>query len=423
MSPRPGTTTDGPRTGDRPATYRDLFSVGEFRALYAAGALSGVGDYLSRVAVAAIMYEATGSVLASAASIAVTYLPWLAGAPLLVALAERYPHRRVMLGCDLGRLVLVGIAAIPGLPVLLLPVLMFGAAMLAPPFESSRSALLPRILAGDRYVLGLSVNGVTTQITQVGGFVLGGVIAALNARAVLGADAVTFGLSALLIWAWVTPRAAAPRAAERTGLLRETAAGFALVFGDRVLRSIALVVLAGIAFTVLPAGLSAGWADDLHGGTATQGLIMAAEPVGMAIGGVVIGRLTPPALRPRLIRPLAMLVPLSLVGALAAPPLPVVLLLAVLTGFAMSMLFPANGLFVRALPDGFRARAFGVMQAGLQLVQGTVLLGGGAVATVLGAPRTVGSWALVGLAVMAAVTMLWPREADFRRAFARAGDR
>ncbi|HEY3504077.1 MAG TPA: MFS transporter [Actinocatenispora sp.] len=423
MSARPDTTADRPRTGDRPATYRDLFSVGEFRALYAAGALSGIGDYLARVAVAAIMYQATGSVLASAASIAVTYLPWLAGAPFLVALAERYPYRRVMLACDLGRFGLVGIAAIPGLPVLLLPVLMFGAAMLSPPFESSRSALLPRILSGDRYVLGLSVNGVTAQITQVGGFVLGGVIAALNARAVLGADAVTFGLSALLIRTWVTPRAAAPRAPERTGLLRETAAGFALVFGDRVLRPIALVVLAGIAFTVLPAGLSAGWAHDLHGGAATQGLIMAAEPVGMAIGGVVVGRLTPPALRPRLIRPLAMLVPVSLVGALAAPPLPVVLLLAVLTGFAMSMLFPANGLFVRALPDGFRARAFGVMQAGLQLVQGAVLLGGGAVATVLGTPRTVGSWALVGLAVMAAVTLLWPREADFRRAFARTGDR
>jgi hypothetical protein len=106
------------------ATYRGLFSVGEFRALCAAGALSTVGDYLARIAVAAIVYDAAGSVPASAASLAVTYLPWLAGAPLLVALAERHPHRRVTLGCDLARPGLVGIAAVPGLPVPPLPVLM-----------------------------------------------------------------------------------------------------------------------------------------------------------------------------------------------------------------------------------------------------------------------------------------------------------
>ena len=34
----------------------------------------------------------------------------------------------------------------------------------------------------------------------------------------------------------------------------------------------------------------------------------------------------------------------------------------------------ANGLFVQALPDAFRARAFGVVQGGLQLLQGAAVL-------------------------------------------------
>ncbi|MGA8113667.1 MAG: MFS transporter [Actinocatenispora sp.] len=412
-----------PGIDDRPATYRELFAVREYRAVYAAGALSSIGDYLGKVALAALMYQATGSVLASAASLAITYLPWLTGAPFLVALAERHPQRRVMLACDIARIGLVAVAALPGLPVVLLPALMFLTAMLSPPFESSRSALLPTILSGERYVLGLAVNGITVQIAQFGGFVFGGAIAAVNARGALAADAATFGVSALLIGLGVVARPAVPPAAGRRGLLREAVEGFTVVFGNRVLRSIALVVLSGMAFSVLPEGLSAGWAHDLGGGAAAQGMLMAAEPVGMAVGGVVIGRLLAPSVRRRLLRPLAMLVPLPLVGALAAPSLPVVLFLAALTGFAMSMLFPANALFVRALPDGYRARAFGVMQAGFQLVQGTAILGGGAVAGLLGVNRTVGLWSLVGVAVMAAVSWSWPTPSRFEDAFAQAQSR
>ncbi|HEY3503909.1 MAG TPA: MFS transporter [Actinocatenispora sp.] len=427
MSEEPGRSdraSTGPSTAeDRPATYREVFAVGEFRAVFAGGALSSIGDYLGKVALAALMYQATGSVLASAASLAVTYLPWLTGAPFLVALAERYPYRRVMVGCDVARLALVGLAALPGVPIVLLPVLMFLAAMLSPPFESSRSALLPTILSGDRYVLGLAINGIGAQATQVGGFVFGGAIAAVDPRLALVVDAVTFGLSALLIGLLVAPRPAVARTGPRGRLLKETAEGFAVVFGSKVLRSIAVVILSAVSFAILPEGLAAGWADELHGGTVTQGLIMAAEPVGVVVGGVVIGRMVPPGVRRRLIRPLAMLVPLSLVGVLAEPPLPVVLLLAALTGFAMSVILPANGLFVQALPDGYRARAFGVMQGGLQLVQGAVIIVGGAVAGVLGVSRTVGLWSLIGLAVMVAVTMLWPRSSEFDEAITQAKER
>ncbi|GAA4214754.1 MFS transporter [Actinocatenispora rupis] len=426
MSEEPGHSdpgSDRSAVPDRPATYREVFGVGEFRAVFAGGALSSIGDYLGKVALAALMYQATGSVLASAASLAVTYLPWLTGAPFLVALAERYPYRRVMLVCDVARMLLVALAALPWLPVPLLPVLMFLAAMLSPPFESSRSALLPMILSGDRYVLGLAVNGITAQATQVGGFVFGGAIAAVDPRLALAVDAGTFALSSVLIWLLVRARPAVPRTGARGKLLKETAEGFSVVFGNRVLRSIAVVILSAVGFAILPEGLSAGWAHELRGGTVTQGLIMAAEPVGAVIGGIIIGRLVVPRVRRRLIRPLAMLVPLSLVGALAGPPLPVVLALAVLTGFAMSVILPANGLFVQALPDGYRARAFGVMQGGLQLVQGAVIIVGGAVAGVFGVSRTVGLWSLLGLAVMAVVTLFWPTSAEFDAAIARAKER
>ena len=44
-------------------------------------------------------------------------------------------------------------------------------------------------------------------------------------------------------------------------------------------------------------------------------------------------------------------------------------------GFAVAGLLPvANGLFVQALPDGYRARAFGVMASGMQIIQGVAVL-------------------------------------------------
>ena len=51
--------------------------------------------------------------LLSAAAFAVSYLPWMLGGPLLAALAERYPYRRVMIICDLVRMVLIALVADP----------------------------------------------------------------------------------------------------------------------------------------------------------------------------------------------------------------------------------------------------------------------------------------------------------------------
>ncbi|MFC7480802.1 hypothetical protein ACFQX7_13275 [Luedemannella flava] len=101
---------------DRPATFREVFASRDFRYLYAASTLSWTGDALARAAATALIYQATGSVIASAAGFAISYVPWLIGAPVLVALAERYPARRTMVACDVARMALMAIAALPGLP-------------------------------------------------------------------------------------------------------------------------------------------------------------------------------------------------------------------------------------------------------------------------------------------------------------------
>jgi len=195
--------------------------------------------------------------------------------------------------------------------------------------------------------------------------------------------------------------------------MREAGEGFRLVFGSKVLRSIALMAFAMSAFGVVPEGLAAAWAAQGDPDSVTrgldQGMIMAAGPVGFVIGGLLVGRLAGPAMRHRLIRPFAVLAPLVLVPALAAPPVPVVASLTLLSGVAQGGLMPTlNTQFALALPHGYRARAFGVVQQGLQVCQGGAVLLTGAIASRSSVPLVVGLWSVAGVCLMVLLAARWP---------------
>jgi MFS family permease len=419
------TTADATAKPVPQAGFRDVFAIREFRALYLSLVTSSIGDYLARAAVTVLVFQQTGSVALSAASFAVSYLPAITGGPLLAALAERYPYRRVMISSDLLRMMLIALVAIPGLPIPVVLLLLFLATLAAPPAQAVKSAMLPQILGSERLVVALAANAATFQATQVVGYLAGASLAtAVNPRVALLLDALALAISALLIFTGVRARPAATDRRRRTHLLRETAEGFRMVFGTRVLRAIALVVFSVILFAVVPEGLAAAWAQQTDPGVASrglaQGLIMAATPAGFVLGGLLIGRL-PAATRQRLVRPLAVLAPLALVPSLARPSAPVVALLALVTGFAVGGLTPTlNGTFVLALPHGYRARAFGVMQSGMQLFQGVAVILTGILASAAPLPVVVGLWSVGGALLMGVLVARWPSAAAFEQAIGDA---
>ncbi len=181
--------SDETRPSNRPATFSEVFGQREYRAVFAASALSWLGDYISKAAVTVIVYQESQSVALSAAAFAISYLPWLVGGPLLATLAERYPYRNVMVVCDLARMALIALIVIPGVPVPLMLVILFVATLANPPSQAARSALMPLILPGDKLVVGLSLNNSTGQAAQVAGYALGAGIAAFNPRAAIVLDA------------------------------------------------------------------------------------------------------------------------------------------------------------------------------------------------------------------------------------------
>ncbi|MGW4642539.1 MFS transporter [Sphaerisporangium sp. NPDC004334] len=406
--------------GDRPATFRDVFGVAEYRALFGAAVLSWVGDYFAKVAVTFLVFADTGSVLLSAIGFAISYLPWVAGGPVLAALAERYPYRRVMIICDVARMALVGMMALPGMPMPGLLLLLLGASLLTPPFQAARSAMVAQLLTGDRYVVGLSFQNMAGQAAQVAGYAVGGAVTAIDPHAALLINAATFALSTLLLWRGVRPRPLPVTHLARRSLLRETGDGLSLVFGHRVMRPTAVVVFSVVGITIVPEGLAAAWAPTYGGGSQITGLLMAALPVGAVIGALVT-RMTGPERRLRLLKPLLLAGPLLLVGVLAAPPFPVVLTLVLLAAAAVNtVLVPLNGLFVQMLPDAYRARAFGIMLGGIQLTHAVAVLAAGAFAERFPVPVVVGAWALCGLVLMAVAVTTWPTREVIAEEIARA---
>ena len=80
-----------------------------------------------------------------------------------------------------------------------------------------------------------------------------------------------------------------------------------------------------------------------------------------------------------------------------------------LSGVAQGGLMPTlNTQFVLALPHGYRARAFGVMQQGLQVTQGGAVVLTGAIANRYSVPAVVGVWSVAGVALMLLLAARWP---------------
>ncbi len=407
---------------ERSATFSEILANREFRSLYAAAMLSWIGDYLAKAAVTALVYHRTHSVIISAATFAISFAPWILGGPILAAFAERYPYRSVMVICDLCRATLVAIIALPGMPVPAMLVLLLSTAMLNPPFEAARSALLPRLLEGDRYVVATVMQSVTGQAAQLAGYLLGAGLAGYHPHLALLMDAGTFAISAACIGLGIGSYRPGLERSQRTHLLRETAEGFNVVFRTDVLRAIAILIFTLMLFTTVPEGLAAAWAGKMTtsegGAGVAQGLIMAGYPAGFILGGLVVGRLLRPSVRQTLIRPFAVMAPLSSVPALLNPRPALVGLMTLACGFAVAGLFPsANGLFVRALPDAFRARAFGIMQSGVQVIQGVSIVVCGALADAYRLPMVVGVWSLAGVLIMLITSAVWPSRSRFTEAF------
>jgi MFS family permease len=337
-----------------------------------------------------LVYQRTSSPLLSALTFAIGHLPWLLGGPFLSTIADRFPRHRVLIGTDMARAVVLAGMAIPGTPLPVLLGLLFLVSLCAPPFESARSALMADVLDGDRYAVATSLTNITLQLAQVVGFLAAGaLVTVLSPSAALLIDSATFVVSALWLGLGLKRRPAPAGDDGPRSVWRDTGAGLRLIRRSPRLLAIMGVLWVATMFTYASEGVAAPLVEELGSTDAAAiGILLAANPLGVAIGGLVIARLVAPERRERLVIPLVVLslTPIfvaGLVAVFAAPgtiPFAVVVALLVVSGLGSSWLIPLNVSFVRAVPAAYRGRAFGVAVSGLYGVQALGALGAGLVA-------------------------------------------
>jgi Major Facilitator Superfamily len=402
------------------ATFRDVFAVREFRALWLSVILSAAGDRLALVALALMVYDRTRSPLLAAVAYAAGYLPWIIGGLFLSDLADRYPRRTVMVSCDAVRALFVAAMAVPGMPVPLVVLLLFVATMFASPFESARSSITPGILPGEHYALGTAALQTTYLTAEVAGAAVGGAtVALLGVRPSLLIDVATFVASAALIGFGTRDRPAPIRleAAPDSPLTR-AAAGLRLVFGDRALRTLVLLGWLVVFFTI-PQGIAAPYAARLGGGPVATGLVLASTAAATAVATPLFSRFVGPRRRLALMGPLAVASGIALVLTAFRPGLVVSLVIFSVAAAAGAYQLAVNTAFVVRVPADRRAQAFGIASMGVVVAQGATFVAAGAAAQVVTPAVVIAVGGGIGAVIAAALTRTLRRATAGR---GRAGD-
>jgi len=394
----------------RRPSYRDVFAISEFRALWLSYVLSVGGDRVALVALTILVYARSKSPLLAAVTFAAGFVPYLIGGLFLSGLADRKPRRTVMIACDVARALLVGLMLLPRMPLGVLIALLYIVTTFQPPFDAARSAIVRDMMGADRYPLAIAVIQSTSRAVLVGGAALGGLVVALfGAWPALAADALTFVASGLLIAVGIGARpAAAAGGPGGPNPFRAIGAGFTLVFGDPALRT--LMCLGWLAaFYEIPEGLAVPYTGSLGGGAVAAGLLIATSQLGAGIATPVFTKKIGPLTRLRWMGPMAVLSCAVLVAAIGRPGLAASMALFALSNtFAMYQI-AANTAFVERLPNESRAQAFGLANAGLIVGQGVAFTIAGAAAEVVPPSTAIALSGGLGALVACGLAVRWRR--------------
>jgi MFS family permease len=368
-------------------TMRMVLRSREFRALTIAQLTSLGGDQLARVALSVLVFNRTNSAIYASLAFALTFLPAAIASSAFGGLADRLPRKTVMIVGDLARAPLVGLIAIPAIPLPTALALITAAGLIESPFESARGALLPDVLQGEKYEVGYALSQICVQTAQVGGYGLAGVLlVALSPQVLLLADAASFVVSAALIARNVSARPAAAQrpASERPEWWRHAVGdarlGARFVMRTRSLRWLVILAWTTTVTTIGFEALGAPLARATGSASWAVGLLFAAQPVGVILSSLVVTR-TPKDRRSTGIRLLALLSVVPLVLGLLKPPLAALLVIGVLSGCGAAFNVLASARFITSVPAEIRGRALAFVGTGILLGNGVGALVAGAVAS------------------------------------------
>jgi MFS family permease len=370
----------------------ELLRSPNFGALWLAQVASRFGDPITLIALAYVSYVRTHSALITALAVVMATLPNALFGVFGGVIADAAGHRRVMITCDLARIVLVGSVPITlalGLPLVVPYVLVFAAAACGAIFNPARLALVPRIVGRHELPSANALTYSSDRAVEVLGALAAGVLVASIGERAFYVDALTFLISAALLTRVHVDEQRRPLVLAALG--HEALEGLRFLWRHTVLRAntvfslvcqLALPVVASLTPSLIFQRFAGGNAEL---GASQFGIAEGA----IAVGAVASGLLLAPHLT-GMTKGRLLLVGFAIYGAVLialalAPTFEIAVVLFAIGGVVNVLFYVSNVTISQELtPPDFRARVFGTRIALLNLSWLPVIVLSGALADEVG---------------------------------------
>lgn len=361
-----------------------------FARTWLAGVVSGFGDKITLIALAYVSWQLTQSALSTSLAVVIATVPNALLGLFAGALADAVGHRRAMIACDLLRFALIGtipLTLAAGAPLWTVFLIVLLSSVCGTVFRPARLSLVPELLPATRLGAGNSLMSSSDRVVEIGGALVAGGLVALIGRDAFYVDALTFVLSAALLFGIVVNEEPARRVSV-VSVWQEARLGLRFLRGSAVLWSNTLFSLgAQLAIPVFNSLAPVLVFHDYGLGAAEFAVLEAAIAAGAVAATVVL-----PPLLSRFPKGRVMVAGFVANGALLVliglrPSFEVLLGLGVLSGVAnILFIVPNITILQEASPPEFRARVFGSRIALLNLTWLPMIVLSGTLADTVGAP-------------------------------------
>jgi NRE family putative nickel resistance protein-like MFS transporter len=343
----------------------------DFARLFAAQATSLVGSGVTSVALAAFAYQLAGrdATAVVGTALALRILAFVTLSPLAGVLADRVDRKRMLVAADVLRVALLGafpfITAVWQIYLLIFAVNAV-TAFFTPTFEAS----IPQLVGDRLYTRAVALSRVATDLEAIGGPLVAGVLIALvGVRWTFWFDALTYVVSALLVWRSRVPRAPRPTTPFPWGdFTSQVTHGTRVLLREPALRQALLLHLAEAAAGAAAIVATVAYVRDTLGlGETAFAVAMAAVGVGSSIAALLVTRraervrdhLAYHRWARRTLLAGGLLLTVALLPGALRPPYAVLLLLWALNGAGQALVaVPSVGLLAQHTEAEERGRAY-----------------------------------------------------------------
>lgn len=271
-----------------------VFRNPSFILLWIGQLISSMGSALTALAASILVYRVTDSALSVGLMLVATSGPTVLVGLVAGVFVDRYDRKRIILISDLLRAILIFL-----IPLLIpwninwLYVIVAFSSVITQFFDSAHASILPEVVSEKELSAATSLMAVSSLGSTTIGFAVAGFIAtSSNIEWAFYIDAVSFLISAALIFFTGMPPIPFPEDTSVRAVGENLRAGLNTVRATPILRSLFVVIAPIYLIFGLEISLLLPFTLRELGGTEFDfGLQEAAEAIGIAVGGIVMARL------------------------------------------------------------------------------------------------------------------------------------